>query len=159
MMTYHRGRSLSHLNLSWSKTQPGREIHYLNPPPTLALPTQCYRSVLAFYLSLTHSHKPALSGISILFGCNVVVIFKVGWLFFFLLHPCLKRHLFFQATFKAVVILAKSEGHTENGVLLSDTCRDSVVCQQLKRKSCHQTTYLFCISITWYQLLLKGYIH
>ena len=64
--------------------------------------------------------------------------------FFSLLHPCLKRYLFFQATFKAVVILAKSEGHTENCVLLSDMHRDFVICQQLKQKSCHQSPYLFC---------------
>lgn len=46
-----------------------------------------------------------------------------------------------------------------NSVILSDTYRDFVACQQLKQKSCHQSTYLFCISITWYQLLLKEYIH
>jgi len=114
--------------------------------------------VSAFYLSLTLSPKSNLAEVSMLSGCNATISTVSRALFFFpLLHPCLKTNSYFQATFKAVVILAKSEGHTENCVLLQDMHRDVVVCQQLKQKSCHQNPYLFRISTT--RLLLKGYVH
>lgn len=83
--------------------------------------------VSASYLSLTLSPTSTLSEVSILSGCDATLNRTLGLIFPFasLFEEVL---LFFQAAFKAVVILAKS-GHTENFVLLLDMHRDVVVCQ------------------------------
>jgi len=55
MVTCHGERLLSHLNLSWSKTQPRRETCQLNPPVFIS-PIQCYSyGICLSFLPLPYS--------------------------------------------------------------------------------------------------------